>query len=315
MLSITMPTRNRAALFERALTSVIDATASVAEHIEITVSDGSDDDATRKIAERLLTTWPGRHRYTLNRPALALVDNVNRAIELATGDWIQQLCDDDYLLPGAGAAMLNAIRRAKPDERVLLFGVRIVNYEGVVMRERSFRNEEYLEPREALRRLLRNSSFVRQPAIVVHHSGYELTGLFDPSVGEAIDTEMWVRLFSRYGVRCLTDTTCAYTIHEGAITDGMWNPGTIRAVQEIFDRAVATRLVPEPTIRRWEADWLHQFILAGAYRRLRMRRMADGRDVLRLFKLPEVRRLGISPKWLPVRAAFIAATTGARRRD
>jgi hypothetical protein len=95
----------------------------------------------------------------------------------------------------------------------------------------------------------------------------------------------------------------------------MWNPGTIRAVQEIFDRAVALRLVPEPTIRRWQADWLHQFILAGAYRRLRVRRMAEGRDVLRLFKLPEVRRLGVSPKWLPVRAAFIAATTGARRRD
>jgi hypothetical protein len=36
--------------------------------------------------------------------------------------------------------------------------------------------------------------------------------------------------------------------------------------------------------------------------------------VLRLFELPEIRDLGISPKWLPVRAAFVAATTGARRR-
>ena len=314
MLSITMPTRNRAALFERALGSVIKATASVAEHIEITVSDGSDDDATRKVAERLLATWPGPHQYVWNRPALALVDNLNCAIELATGDWIQQLHDDDFLLPEAGAAMLDAIHRAGPDERVLLFGVRIVDSEGVAMRERSFRHERYLEPREALRHLLRNSSFVRQPAIVVHRSGFERTGLFDMSVGEAIDTEMWVRLFSRYGVRCLPHTTCAYTIHEGAITDGMWNPGTIRAVQEIFDRAVALQLVPEPTIRRWQADWLHQFILAGAYRRLRVRRMAEGRDVLRLFELPEVRRLGVSPKWLPVRAAFIAATAGARRR-
>jgi len=314
MLSITMPTRNRAALFERALGSVIKATASVAEHIEITVSDGSDDDATRKVAEGLLATWPGPHQYVWNRPALALVDNLNCAIELATGDWIQQLHDDDFLLPEAGAAMLDAIRRTGPDERVLLFGVRIVDSEGVAMRERSFRHERYLEPREALRRLLRNSSFVRQPAIVVHRFAFQRTGLFDMSVGEAVDTEMWVRLFSRYGVRCLPHTTCAYTIHEGAITDGMWNPGTIRAVQEIFDRAVALQLVPEPTIRRWQADWLHQFILAGAYRRLRVRRVAESRDVMRLFELPEVRRLGVSPKWLPVRAAFIAATAGARRR-
>ena len=80
VLSITMPTRNRTALFERALGSVIQATASVAERVEITVSDGSDDDRTGKVAERLLATWPGRHRYVWNRPGLALVDNLNRAI-------------------------------------------------------------------------------------------------------------------------------------------------------------------------------------------------------------------------------------------
>ena len=314
ILSVTMPTRNRAKLFERALRSVIQTAAPVAEHIEITVSDGSDDSTTGKVAERLLATWPGRHRYIWNRPGLALVDNLNRAIELATGEWIQQLHDDDYLLPDAGAAMLDAVHRAGPDERVLLFGVRIVDKYGTPMRERSFRHERYLEPREALRRLLLNSSFVRQPAMVIHRSALERDGLFDASVGEATDTDMWVRLFSRYGLRCIPRTTCAYTIHEGAATTGMWNPGTIHAVQEIFDRAVAQQLVPEPTIRRWQADFLHQFILAGTYRRLRVRRIAEGREVLRLFELPEVRRLGFSPKWLPVRLAFIAVTAGARWR-
>ena len=58
-----MPTRNRTALFGRALGSVIRATVSVAEHIEITASGGSDDHLTGKVAERLLATWPGRHRY------------------------------------------------------------------------------------------------------------------------------------------------------------------------------------------------------------------------------------------------------------
>jgi hypothetical protein len=56
LLSIMMPTRNRTALFERAL------------GLEPT----------------------------------ALVDYLNRAIELATGEWIHQL-HDDYLSPDAGA--------------------------------------------------------------------------------------------------------------------------------------------------------------------------------------------------------------------
>ena len=45
--------------------------------------------------------------------------------------------------------------------------------------------------------------------------------------------------------------------------------------------AVALRLVPEPTIRRWQADFLHQFILAGAYRRLRVRRRPGARRASR----------------------------------
>jgi glycosyltransferase involved in cell wall biosynthesis len=313
-LSITMPTRNRPQLLERALRSVMGAVAPVAGQVEVAVSDGSDADTSRTVVRRLLTGWPGGHRYVWNRPALPLVENMNRAVEISTGQWVMQLDDDDYLLPGAGAAMLEAVGRADPGEAVLLFGVQIVDVNGVPRRRQGFRHEQYLEPKEALRRLLRNSSFVREPTAVVRRAALEREGLFDTSVGDATDTDMWVRLFSRYGVRCLPQATCAYTIHEAAATTGMWNPRTIRANAEIFDRAVARGVVPEPTIRRWQADWYHQFILAGAYRRLRRGRRAEAREVLRLFDLPEVRSVGVSPRWLPVRIAFTAATVGAGRK-
>ena len=313
-LSIAMPTRNRPGLLERALRSVVRAAASVAEHIEVAVSDGSDDGATGQVVRRFLVDWPGRHRYVWNRPALGLVENMNRAVEISTGQWVMQLDDDDFLLPGAGEAMVAAIRRAGPGEGVLLFGVHIVDRDGVRLRQQRFRREQYLEPREALERVLRNSSFVREPTAVVRRTAMEQEGLFDTTVGDATDTDMWVRLFSRYGVRTLPQATCAYTVHEAAATTGMWNPRTIRAAGEIFDRAVARDILPERTIRRWQADFLHQFILAGAYRRLRAGRRADAREVLRLFDLPDVRGLGLSPRWLPVRVAFAAATVGARRK-
>jgi hypothetical protein len=44
-----------------------------------------------------------------------------------------------------------------------------------------------------------------------------------------------------------------------------------------------------------------------------MGRRAEAREVLRLFELPEVHDRGVSPKWLPVRAAFTAATVGRAR--
>jgi glycosyltransferase involved in cell wall biosynthesis len=314
LLSVTMPTRNRAELLERALHSVVGAGGPVAGQVEVAVSDGSDGDASGAVVHRLLNGWAGGYQYVWNRPPLPLVDNMNRAVEISIGQWVMQLDDDDYLLPSAGEAMLDAIRRARPDEAVLLFGVQIVDGDGVRRREQRFRREQYLEPKEALRRLLRNSSFVREPTAVVRRAAMDEEGLFDTSVGGATDTDMWVRLFSRYGVRCLPQVTCAYTIHEAAATTGMWNPGTIRANAEIFDRAVAGGVVPEPTIRRWQADWYHQFILAGAYRRLRLGHRAEAREVLQLFEQPDVRDVGMSPKWLPVRVAFTAATAGARRK-
>jgi len=313
LLSIAMPTRNRAQLFERALGSVVATTTSVAADLEITVSDGSDDETTGPVVERLLANWPGRYRYVHNRPMLPLVDNMNRAAELASGAWVMQLDDDDYLLPGAGATMVDAIRRAGPDEQVLMFGAQIVDANQVVQREQVCRREQYLEPRLALRQLLRNSSSVREPTMVIRRSALEREGRFDPTVGNVTDTDMWVRLFSRYGVRRLPRSTCAYTIHQAATTTSMWTPDTIKALTQVFDRAVTADVVPERAVRRWQAAYINQFILAGAYRRLRLHKRAEARDVLRLFELPEVRRLGVAPKWLPVRAAFVAATVGARR--
>jgi glycosyltransferase involved in cell wall biosynthesis len=315
LLSIATPTRNRPELLERALGSVVRALAPVAGQVEVTVSDGSDDEAGGRVVERFAADWPGRHAYVRNRPALPLTENINRSIELGTGDWVLQLHDDDYLLPGVGAGLLDALRGAGDGERALLFGVEIVDQHGVRRREQSFRHEQYLEPEQALRHLLRNSSFVRMPACVVRRSAFAEVGPFDTAIGGPCDTEMWVRLFSRYGVRCLPLTTCAYTIHQGAATNGMWNPGTIEVMREIFDRAVALGAAPERSIRRWQADFFHQFILAGAYRRLRARQRAQAREVLRLFDLPDVRRLPASPKWLPVRAAFVAATAGPRGRS
>jgi glycosyltransferase involved in cell wall biosynthesis len=315
LLSITIPTKDRPQLLSRALASVARAAGPVADRVELTVSDGSADEASAQAVDRFLAGWVGGHRYVRNHPPLRLVDNMNRTIELASGDWVMQLGDDDYLLPGAGVTILEAIGGARPEETVLLFGVDIVNADGVRSRTQRFRRQQYLEPAQALERLLRNSSFIREPAVVVRRSALEREGLFDPGVGGATDLDMWVRLFARYGVRCFPSTTCAYTIHEAAATTGMWNPDVIASLGEIFDRAAATGVVPEASLRRWQADFLHQFILAGAYRRLRVRRRTEAGQVLRLFELPEVRVLGISRKWWPVRVAFTAATAGTSSRQ
>ena len=312
LLSVAIPTRDRPAMLERAIRSVLVACGGMADAVEFAVSDGSATEDTSHVVTRLLDAWPGGYRYVRNEPPLSLPENINRAIGLTTAPWVLQLHDDDFLLPQAGRVIAETIARLDPRERVLLFGVDIVDGDGVRQRTQSFRREERLEPPAALHRLLSRSSFVRQPAIVVHRSVFAAEGMYDTTIGGSCDTEMYVRLFARFGVRCIPQTTSAYTVHAGAATAGMWNAQTIRCVDEIFDRAVARRLVPDRSVRRWEAAFVSQFILAGAYRSLRMRKRGEAHRVLRLFNLPEVRRLGVSPKWLPVRLVFETMSLGAR---
>lgn len=302
-----MPTRNRPELLERALRSLVTAMAPVAEQVEVTVSDGSDTDASGRVVEQVLKDWPGGHRYVWNRPALTIIENWNRAAELATGEWVQHLHDDDYMLPGCGRQMIDILGRVASGEQVLIFGADIVDAGGGKLREQIFERERYLSPSEALRGVLRNSSFVRVPMVAVRRAALVEAGMYEVEVGESADTDLWVRLFSRYGARCLPVTTCAYTIHEAAVTTGMWNSHTIEALAAMFDRAVESGVLPEREVRRCQADHFHQFILAGAYRRLRVRRRTEAREVLQLFRLPVVRALGLSPKWLPVRLAFTTA--------
>jgi hypothetical protein len=63
-------------------------------------------------------------------------------------------------------------------------------------------------------------------------------------------------------------------------------------------------LLDEATLRACRADYFHQFILGGTYRRLVAGDQRGARAVLDMFKLPELADLGPSRRWRPVRWAF-----------
>lgn len=310
-LSVCIPTYNRPALLQRALRSVVgDASTDIAERVEVVISDNSSDDASGRVAHAALEGWSGQSRYVRHDPGVGMIGNFNQCVKLARGRWVLILHDDDCLLPGALPKLLAGIDRAGGD-RVLLFGVRVVNERGRMLRYQRSRRERSLGPAEALRRLLSNSSLVRFPAIVVRRDAYEEVGPFDDEVGGATDTDMWRRLLGRYGVRLMPVTTTAYLVHAEAATEKVFQPETIRAMDTIFGRAARQGVLSERAVRHAQRHWVHQFILAGTLRRLRARDRAGARRVMSLFALSSVRALGVSWRWLPLRLVFRAFTAGA----
>lgn len=317
LLTISVPTYQRVDLLERCLASIVPAGPRTRAMIELVVSDNSPQAEVESLVERFSASWGSRLRYYRNPPGTGAVRNFNHCIERADGKYNLILHDDDYLLPGAIDVIVQTLQAADhARDKVLLFGVDVVDLSGKLIRRQRFRADQFLEPRAALRRLLGNSSFPRLPGLVVQTATYQAIDGFRASAHTACDFDIEVRLFSQFGLRCLPQVTAAYTIHPGGITTTVFTPHSVALNLQIFEIARSTGLLDHSTVDQLQRRWFHQFILAGTWRSLEDHDRSAARQVYALFDLPDIRALGISPRWLPVRVAF-AVLSGAlwRRRS
>ncbi len=308
LLSICVPTYARPTLLHRVLRSVVDqaalgeAAAAAAARVEILVSDNSPD-VSERVAREVLADWPGPTTYLPHRPNVGMVGNFNACVDAARGQWILILHDDDLLLEGAVERLVASLDRNGPPVR--LFGVDVVDGDGNLVRRQAGRERVVLEPHDALRALMTNSSFVREPGAVVRREAYAAVGRFRDGLGGADDFEMWIRLFAPFGVGLEPDTTAGYTVHDDADTTAMFHAGTIRILLGLFEEARATRILSDRELSRARAAWFHQFVLGGTFRQLRAGRRDEARRVYALLRLPELRALGRPPlKWSLVRRAI-----------
>jgi len=183
LVSVYLPTRDRAALLAEAARSVLAQDYPVLELI--VVDDGSRDDTPRVLGElvaadtrvRMLTTSGG------TGPAVAR----NLAIDSARGEFVTGLDDDDRMLPGRVRALVGAYRS---------------EYAFVCSRwyleERGLRRTAGARPGPVtLDRLLHGNIVGNQVLAPVGH--LRGVGGFDASLPASEDYDLWTRLVLRYG--------------------------------------------------------------------------------------------------------------------
>lgn len=315
LLSVCIPTCGRPSLVVDAVRSVVAASGPDAKDVEVIVADNSVDDATDRAVRPLLRAWAGPARYVRNDPPVGMVGNFNRCVELASGEWIHILHDDDYLVPGGLERMLETLRSLPPHERAVLFGVRVVDGNGRLLRLQAPLLRRRLRPAQALRRHLSRSSYVRFPAIVLRRDVYAQVGPFDDSVKSATDLDMWARVFSAAGVRLEPRVIAAYVVHPAAATERMFSAEYVDTICEIFERVIRSGTLPETEVRQAQSHWFHQFVLAGTYRRWRGGDPEAARRVLALFGHDALRDLPASWRWKPMKRAFAAAVARGGDED
>lgn len=302
LLSVCIPAYNRPQGLVAAVHSVVAALPREhSDQVEIIITD---DSATPTTVAELLAGWSGPWHYQHNLRRLGMVANWNASLAKASGEFILLLHDDDYLLPQGITTILETLNKHGSQSDIFLFGVHLVNPHQRCLRRQIPRWQGWLPPPQALRQLLRHSSFVRFPALIWRRSLLDEVGYFDPAYGEATDLYQWLRFFARKGVYTIPRATAAYTIHDQALTMGMFHAQTLATLGRIFAAAADLSILSLAELQQCQCDFFHQFILAGTWRFLRRGQWQRAQRVYQLLDLPEVMALGRSRRWQGLRWLF-----------
>jgi glycosyltransferase involved in cell wall biosynthesis len=197
LISVVIPTFNRAQQVQVALRSVLAQTYAAFE--VILVDDGSTD-GTREAIERFIGGQNGegkRIRYfsQANRgPSAAR----NKGIAEARGDWIAFLDSDDVWLPEKLEWQLRAIEKFKDKCCACITDARLVDNLGMdttVFRESGKRYKETLgTDADAAESLVKTREPFWVSTLLVRAETVKQVGCFDPEIGYAEDHDFLFRL-------------------------------------------------------------------------------------------------------------------------
>lgn len=191
LVSIVIPTHNRADLLPRALNSAMNQTY---KNIEIIVCDDGSTDNTEDIVKEFLKK-DSRIKYIKNEKNLGGNITRNKGILASLGEFITMLDDDDEFVDDRIELLINSY-----DDRYSfvttrnLFLLKDSNWCPKIKEEINFQYMLYGNG-------VGNSVLVKKERIVD-------VGMFDEKLESYQDHEMWLRLIHRYGVaKCLKDIT------------------------------------------------------------------------------------------------------------
>lgn len=184
LVSVVIPTRNRAALLGRALDSALLQTYAPLE--VIVVSDGSEDETESFMREaenahknvRFLSYFPGQGGNHAR----------NVGIQAARGAWVAFLDDDDEWLPDKLRLQMEL---AKTDPEMGLICTAFTHIQDATGHRRYFCPNA---PYDASRAILKENCVGSTTTVMARHDLLDACGLFDEEMPARQDYDMWVRL-------------------------------------------------------------------------------------------------------------------------
>lgn len=150
-LSICVPTFNRANYLAICLESIVASVRTYEESVEVLIVDNASTDGTEACVERLrMDRVP--LRYVRNQENVGGEENFRLAAELALGEYVWVVGDDDLINPQAVGVVLAALSGEPGAVSLGLVGIEADDQQGPWRSQDAFRQTPAMSPNEALRR-------------------------------------------------------------------------------------------------------------------------------------------------------------------
>ncbi|MCF8567768.1 glycosyltransferase family 2 protein [Alicyclobacillus tolerans] len=217
-VSILIPTYNRPRLFELALNSALEQDY---KNIEIVICDDSTNDETAQLVEK----YQLNHKnifYHRNEQRLGQFNNDVRLFELAQGEYINYLMDDDLFHPNKISKMMRYFLSEDGSLVALVTSHRqVIDEHGnhipdLSVTAKLFEKDTKLNGRDAARFMLQNNfNFIGEPTTVLFRkSDIERFGAFaGRDYGCNVDQATWLRLLGKGSLVYCSDTLSYFRLH------------------------------------------------------------------------------------------------------
>lgn len=150
ILTIAIPTYNRAGYLDKQLGWATRAIADRWNRVELFVADNGSPDATPEICHKWVEKTGGRLRVFRQTANVGLPRNAITCIQEARGKFVWMVSDDDEIAEGALDWLLDVLSDPEKGSRLSLvhFNVRIQRSDGVAAHERihPFYEDKYADP-------------------------------------------------------------------------------------------------------------------------------------------------------------------------
>lgn len=222
-VSICVPTYNGEEYLKECLNSVMAQTFS---NFEVLIVDDQSSDETLNMAQEYAVR-DNRIRVTQNEHNLGLVGNWNRCVELAQGDWIKFVFQDDLIEPSCLEQMLAA---CKPETAIVCCHRDFIFEAGTtkdiqqyylthLSLEKLFPNSTEISANDYCEATLKHIgfNFVGEPtAVMLHRSVFYRFGTFNPHLIMICDSEFWARVAIHTGIVYVPETLAKFRVHDRA---------------------------------------------------------------------------------------------------